>query len=71
MEGSGIQYVSDADGRNVGVIVPIDVWREIESELETAHLLKSPTMKARLIEAKNRDGGMSLDEVTERLGIRS
>jgi len=37
---AGIQYVSDAEGNAVSVIVPIDVWREIESEQETAHLLK-------------------------------
>lgn len=71
MDQPQIQYVSDADGKNVGVIVPIDVWREMESELETAYLLKSPAMKARLMAAKDREGGMSLDEVTERLGIRS
>lgn len=36
-----VQYVSDANGKAVGVIVPIDLWREIESEKETAYLLKS------------------------------
>ncbi len=30
-ETSRIQYVSDADGNPVGVIVPIDLWRQIES----------------------------------------
>ena len=28
---SRIQYVSDADGNTIGVIVPIDLWRQIES----------------------------------------
>lgn len=36
------------------MIVPIEVWREIESEQETAYLTKSETMKQRLLEAKRR-----------------
>ncbi|MBW3622110.1 MAG: hypothetical protein KY468_01715 [Armatimonadetes bacterium] len=51
---SEIRYVTDADGNPVGVIVPIDLWREIESERETAYLLKSESMKQRLLEAKAR-----------------
>jgi len=47
-----IQIVSDSDGNAVSVIVPIDLWREIASERETAYLLKSRTMKQRLLEAK-------------------
>ena len=34
-----IQYVSDAEGHAVSVLVPIALWREIESERETAYLL--------------------------------
>jgi hypothetical protein len=64
-----VQYVSDADGNPLGVIVPIGLWREIESERETAYLLKSETMKRRLIEAKERQEGISLEEVREKLGI--
>jgi hypothetical protein len=64
-----VQYVSDADGNTVGVIVPIDLWREIESERETAYLLKSDAMKQRLLEAKGREGGFTLEEVREKLGI--
>jgi hypothetical protein len=26
-----VQYISDANGKPVGVIVPIDVWNELES----------------------------------------
>ena len=50
-----IQYVSDESGKPVGVIVPIELWREIESEKETAYLLKSENMKRRLLEAKSDD----------------
>jgi len=49
-----IQYISDAKGNPVGVIVPIEIWHEIESEKETAYLSKSETMKQRLLEAKQR-----------------
>lgn len=51
------------------VFVPIDLWQEIESEKETAYLLKSERMKERLLEAKKRDGGLSLEDVREKLGI--
>jgi PHD/YefM family antitoxin component YafN of YafNO toxin-antitoxin module len=64
-----LQYVSDEKGRPVGVIVPIEIWREIESERETAYLLKSESMKKRLLEAKNRTGGVPLEEAAAQLGI--
>ena len=69
MTGSDIQYVSDQDGKPVGVIVPIELWREIESERETAYLLKSETMRQRLAEAKNREEGISIRDARARLGI--
>lgn len=55
-----VQYISDAEGKEVGVIVPIALWHEIEGERETAYLLKSETIKRRLLEAKERQGGISL-----------
>ena len=64
-----VQYISDAEGKRVGVIVPIELWREIESERETAYLLRSKAMRKRLIEAKARKKGMSLGEVRSQLGI--
>jgi PHD/YefM family antitoxin component YafN of YafNO toxin-antitoxin module len=64
-----VQYISDADGNPRGVIVPIELWREIESERETAYLLRSETMKRRLLEAKDRRQGLSPEEVREKLGI--
>ncbi len=63
-----IQYVSDAEGKPVGVLIPIELWREIESEHETAYLLKSETMKQRLVEAKNRRNGISLEDAVEQIG---
>ena len=64
-----IQYISDESGNTVGVIVPVKLWREIESERETAYLLKSETMKRRLLEAQERQDGISLEDACEKLGI--
>jgi len=64
-----LQTISDAQGRVTGVIVPIDLWREIESEKETAYLLGNPETRRRLLEAKERDDGMTLEEVRAEIGI--
>ena len=64
-----IQYISDDQNNVTGVIVPIDLWKEIESEKETAYLLKSATMKKRLINAKNRTEGIPFDKACKDLGI--
>ncbi len=69
MNQSSVQYISDESGNPVGVIVPIELWREIESERETAYLLKSENMKRRLLEAKERQDGISFEEALEKLGI--
>ena len=64
-----IQYISDEEGTPTGVIVPIDLWREIASERETAYLLRSETMKRRLLEARERGEGIPFDEVRKKLGV--
>ena len=64
-----IQYISDEEGTPTGVIVPIDLWREIASERETAYLLRSETMKKRLLEARGRREGIPFDEVRQKLGV--
>jgi PHD/YefM family antitoxin component YafN of YafNO toxin-antitoxin module len=64
-----IQYVSDETGKPISVIVPIELWREIESEKETAYLLKSENMRRRLSEAKERQTGIPFEEAREKLGI--
>ena len=69
MSQSEIKYISDESGNPVGVIVPIELWREIESERETAYLLKSEKMKRRLLEAKERQEGIPFEEACENLGI--
>ena len=69
MEQISIQYVSDETGATIGVILPIQLWREIESERETAYLLRSEAMRKRLLEAKSREEGISLEETREKLGV--
>ena len=64
-----IKYISDEKGKTTGVIVPISLWKEIISEKETAYLLKSETMKKRLLESKNRRKGIQFEEAREELGI--
>jgi hypothetical protein len=70
MAESQIQFVSDETGQPVSVIVPIELWREIESERETAYLLRSAKMQERLLRAKGRDEGIPFEEALEKLGIR-
>jgi hypothetical protein len=69
MADAEIQYVTDESGEATAVIVPISLWREIESERETRYMLKSVTMKRRLLEAKNRSEGIPLDAAVEKLGL--
>ncbi len=69
MSETDIQIVSNEAGEPTAVIVPIELWREISSERETAYLLKSETMKQRLMAAKQRQGGLSLEAVVKKLGI--
>ncbi|HEY0554871.1 MAG TPA: prevent-host-death protein [Thermoanaerobaculia bacterium] len=64
-----IQYISDDEGKPTGVIVPIDLWREIAAERETAYLLRSETMKRRLLESRARQEGIPFDEVRKKLGV--
>lgn len=64
-----IQFVSDENGAPTAVIVPIELWREIESERETAYLLRSERMKARLLAAKERKDGIPFEAAIEKFGI--
>ena len=69
MKSSDIRYVSDEKGDRVAVIVPIEIWEELTGEDETSYLLKSEAMKKRLLEAKERQTGISLEEACAKLGI--
>ncbi|MFP4258290.1 MAG: hypothetical protein ACLFRE_04725 [Desulfovermiculus sp.] len=73
----GIQYIVDEFGDPTTVVVPIDEWNRFLEELQkaepkrddTAYLLQSETMKRRLLEAKERSGGKTWEEVQDALGI--
>jgi hypothetical protein len=69
MANTEIQIVSSESGELTAVIVPIELWREIESERETACLLKSEAMKDRLLQAARRQTGLSFEDVIEKLGV--
>jgi hypothetical protein len=64
-----VQYVLDKTGQPKSVIIPLKLWREIQSERETAYLLKSPAMKKRLLKARQRSTGISFEAAREKLGI--
>lgn len=64
-----IQVVSNEAGEPTAVIVPIALWKEIASERETAHLLKSEPMRQRLLAALERDSGVAIDDVVDKLGL--
>lgn len=64
-----IQYISDQKGNLTDVIVPVELWREIESERETAYLLKNEAMKQRLVRAQKRQKGVPFDAACKKLGI--
>lgn len=64
-----VQYISDENATITGVIVPIDLWHELQSEKETAYLLKSEAMRERLLTARQRTEGIDLEEICEKLDI--
>ena len=64
-----VQYISDENNEVTGVIVPIDLWHELQSEKETAYLLKSEVMKERLLKARKRQTGIPFEDACEKLGI--
>jgi PHD/YefM family antitoxin component YafN of YafNO toxin-antitoxin module len=64
-----LQYVTDAEGKPTAVLVPIDLWNEIASERETEYLLRNPAMRARLLAARARTGGIPLDDALAKLGL--
>ncbi len=64
-----VQYISDDNNTITAVIVPIELWHELQSEKETAYLLKSEAMRERLLAARQRNTGIQLEEACEKLGI--
>ena len=69
MPESEIQIVSNEAGEATAVIVPIALWKEIASERETAHLLKSEAMRQRLLAAIERGSGVPIEDAVAKLGL--
>jgi PHD/YefM family antitoxin component YafN of YafNO toxin-antitoxin module len=67
-ERSAVERISES-GEPTAVIVPIELWREIESERETAYPLRSESMKSRLLQAAQRQTGLSVEDVVAKLGL--
>jgi len=42
-----VQYISDDNNTITAVIVPIELWHELQAEKETAYLLKNEAMRER------------------------
>ena len=63
-----LQFISNED-EATAVIVPIEFWREISSERETAHLLRSPKMRERLLTALHSKDDIPLEAVVEKLRL--
>jgi PHD/YefM family antitoxin component YafN of YafNO toxin-antitoxin module len=64
-----VQYLTDSEGKATAVVIPIELWHEIQSERETAYLLKSETMRQRLLEARERSSGIPLEDALAKLGV--
>ena len=69
MKTTKVQIVKNEKGEETAAMVPIKLWREFESERETAYLLSSPKMRQRLTEALSRTEGLSLDSAQAKLGV--
>ena len=73
----GIQYIVDESGDPTAVVVPIEEWERLLEEVrkaeperdDTKYLLQSETMRKRILEAKERSGGKTWEEVQDALGI--
>ena len=64
-----VQFISDENNIITAVLVPIELWHELQAEKETAYLLKSEAMKERLLTARKRNDGLSLEDVCAKLGV--
>jgi hypothetical protein len=64
-----IAYVSDAEGNTVGVIVPMELWREIESERGNRLLVEERNDEAAVAGGEGATGGTSLEEACAELGV--
>ncbi|MFW5973464.1 MAG: Txe/YoeB family addiction module toxin [Bacteroidota bacterium] len=57
-----LQYLTDADGSARAVVVPMESWRRLSSEMETFRLVHNSVMHGRIRTAMQRGTGISFDE---------
>ncbi len=69
MADTQIQFVPNENGQPTAVIVPIEMWREIEAERETNYLLKSEGMKKRLLASLASEENIPFEPALEKPGI--
>ena len=62
MATNDVHYVTDTAGQRVGVIVPIDLWREIASERGAPHGVGNEFSQALPAARGERVSGMTLEE---------
>jgi hypothetical protein len=65
-----LQLVSDDSGRITAVIVPIETWKEITSQIETNYLVKSTVMKRRLQAAMRGGDAVSFDDAIQNAELK-
>ncbi len=61
-----VPVLVNEQGETIAVVVPIAQWEKLTHSDTTRYLLSSETMKKRLIEAKQRQTGISLEAACER-----
>ena len=62
MATNDVQYITDTDGQQVGVIVPIDLWRQIASERVAVRAGKATSLDGRPAASDSRVSDMTLEE---------
>lgn len=69
-----VQFVTGADGKQVGVFIPIDQWRDMESKRESVYLMRTEAKNHRsLVSESGAERCSSLEdagiEISERTGL--
>jgi len=63
------QYITNNSGEIKSVILPIEIWNQLNCEDETDFLLQSEVNTKRLLEAVERNDNFTLSDVYERIGL--
>lgn len=59
---NSVQYITDADGREVGVILPIELWQEIASERGALYRRSHESAEMRSTAPGDTTAGLTLEE---------